>query len=56
MTTLMRLTAILFVHRALFEMEHLNDEDYEKVADHYFSVISYFNSLKEVGKTDALSI
>lgn len=54
MTTQMRLTAILFVHRALFEMEHLNDEDYEKVADNYFSVISYFNSLKEVGKTDAL--
>ena len=54
MTTQMRLTAILFVHRALFEMVHLNDEDYEKVADNYFSVISYFNSLKEVGKTDAL--
>lgn len=54
MTTQMRLTAILFVHRALFEIEHLNDKDYEKVADNYFSVISYFNSLKEVGKTDAL--
>ena len=54
MTTQMRLTAILFVHRALFEMEHNKDNDYEKVADNYYSVISYFNSLKEVGKTDAL--
>lgn len=54
MTTQMRLTAILFVHRALFELEYLNNKDYEKVADNYYSVISYFNSLKEVGKTDAL--
>ena len=54
MTTQMRLTAILFVHRALFEIEHLHDKDYEAVADNYYSVISYFNSLKEVGKTDAL--
>lgn len=53
MTTQMRLAAILFVHRALFEMEHIHDEGYERVADNYFSVISYFNSLKEVGKTDA---
>ena len=54
MTTQMRLAAILFVHRALFEIEHLHDKDYEAVADNYYSVISYFNSLKEVGKTDAL--
>lgn len=54
MTAQMRLTAILFVHRALFEIDHLEDAEYEKVANNYFSVISYFNSLKEVGKTDAL--
>lgn len=54
MTTQMRLTAILFVHRALFEIEHMHEKDYEAVADNYYSVISYFNSLKEVGKTDAL--
>lgn len=54
MTTQMRLAAILFVHRALFEIAHIEDYDYERVADNYFSVISYFNSLKEVGKTDAL--
>ena len=56
MTTQIRLAAILFVHRAIFELEHidsLNDEDFIKAADYYYSVISYFNSLKEVGKTDA---
>lgn len=54
MTTQMRLTAIIFVHRALFEIGYINHPNYEIVADNYFSVISYFNSLKEVGKTDAL--
>ncbi|MGE4283831.1 MAG: helicase-related protein [Clostridia bacterium] len=56
MTTQMRLAAILFVHRAIFEKENLaklNDEDFIKAADYYFTTISYFNSLKEVGKTDA---
>ena len=54
MTTQMRLSAILFVHRALFEIGHQDEKDFEKVADNYYSIISYFNSLKEVGKTDAL--
>lgn len=53
----LRLAAILFVHRAKFEKEHwqegINDDDYNKAADNYYSIISYFNSLKEVGKTDA---
>lgn len=52
----MRLAAILFVHRAIFEKEHLQDlhkADYIEAADYYYSIISYFNSLKEVGKTDA---
>lgn len=56
MTTQIRLAAILFVHRALFEQSHLsvlNNDDYIKAADYYYSIISYFNSLKEVGKTDA---
>lgn len=56
MTTQIRLAAILFVHRALFELENadkLNDPDFKKAADYYYTVISYFNSLKEVGKTDA---
>lgn len=56
MTTQMRLAAIIFVHRAIFEKENLdnlNNEEFIKTADYYFSTISYFNSLKEVGKTDA---
>ena len=56
MTTQIRLAAILFVHRALFEHQNyelINDKDFIKAADYYYTVISYFNSLKEVGKTDA---
>ena len=53
MTTQMRLAAILLVHRAIFEYKHSNDTGFEHVADFYYSVISYFNSLKELGKTDA---
>jgi hypothetical protein len=56
MTTQMRLAAMFFVHRALFEKDHLNelgDEAFVKAADYYYSLISYFNSLREVGKTDA---
>lgn len=56
MTTQIRLAAILFVHRALFELSNknnLNDESFKKASDYYYTVISYFNSLKEVGKTDA---
>ena len=57
MLTQIKLASILFVHRAIFEQDYWekgnNDDVYSFVADHYFSVISYFNSLKEVGKTDA---
>lgn len=56
MTTQLRLAAILFVHRALFELEHidqLKEDKFVKAADYYYTIISYFNSLKEVGKTDA---
>lgn len=53
----LQLAAILFVHRAKFEAEHWidgkNDEEYSKAADNYFSILSYFNSLREVGKTDS---
>lgn len=56
MTTQMRLIATMFVHRALFEKEHsshLGDPDVQEAMDFYHSIIDYFNSLKEVGKTDA---
>lgn len=56
MTTQMRLIATMFVHRALFEKDHadrLANKDVEKTMDFYHSIIAYFNSLKEVGKTDA---
>ena len=58
MTTQMRLAAILFVHRALYELKNKallesNDKSFIEAADYYYSIISYFNSLKEVGKTDA---
>lgn len=58
MTTQMRLAAIIFVHRALYELMNKElldnrDEAFIKAADYYYSTISYFNSLKEVGKTDA---
>ena len=56
MTTQMRIVATLFVHRALFEKEyssHLSDDNVKEAMDYYHSIIDYFNSLKEVGKTDA---
>lgn len=56
MTTQMRLIATMFVHRALFEKEYaqsLNDKKVQEAMDYYHSIIDYFNSLKEVGKTDA---
>jgi hypothetical protein len=58
----MRLVAICLTHRAIFQLEQLEDKhpidfDYSKEAiraiDFYHSVISYFNSLKEVGKTES---
>lgn len=58
MTTQMRLAAILFVHRAIYELKNKTllakkDRSFIEAADYYYSTISYFNSLKEVGKTDA---
>lgn len=56
MTTQIRLAAILFIHRAIFEFNNLDklfDKDFVKAANYYYTTISYFNSLKEVGKTDA---
>ncbi len=58
----MRLAAILMTHRAIFELRGIANnspiefEKYgqiEKAMDYYHTIISYFNSLKEVGKTQS---
>lgn len=59
----MRLTAIIMTHRAIFELQELSDKnpiefnsynkEFERVMDFYHTTISYFNSLKEVGKTQS---
>lgn len=58
----MRLAAIIMTHRAVFELEELGDkspidfgafDEFHQVMDYYHTIISYFNSLKEVGKTQS---
>lgn len=58
----MRLAAIIMTHRAMFELKELGKKhpidfesykDFEKAMDYYHTTISYFNSLKEVGKTQS---
>lgn len=58
----MRLAAILMTHRAMFELSSLklngpldftSYKDFEKTMDYYHTIVSYFNSLKEVGKTES---
>jgi hypothetical protein len=58
----MRLAAIIMTHRAIFELKELGEkhpiefdsyQDFEKAMDYYHTTISYFNSLKEIGKTQS---
>lgn len=59
----MRLSAILMTHRVIFELKELGnhhpinfeeyDKEFIKAMDYYHTIISYFNSLKEVGKTQS---
>jgi len=59
----MRLSAILMVHRAIFESAGLGkdgfplitpyQDDLVKTMDNYHTMLTYFNSLKEVGKTES---
>lgn len=56
----LRLTAVCLVHRAIFESKlsvSYPDGNYPddawKALDSYHTVLSYFNSLKELGKTDS---
>ncbi|HTN45850.1 MAG TPA: helicase-related protein [Flavipsychrobacter sp.] len=59
----LRLAAILFTHRAVFEAQQLGSgyatdptqysEEFTKAIDYYHTVLTYFNSLREVGKTES---
>lgn len=58
----MRLAAILMSHRSIFELRQLdkkspidydNYNSFEKAINYYHTILSYFNSLKEVGKTQS---
>ncbi len=58
----MRLAAILMTHRAVFELQELKNNNpidfdsykgFEKAMDYYHTILSYFNSVKEVGKTQS---
>lgn len=57
----MRIDALCLAHRALFELEfYTNDtinpnftNELTKTQNYYHSVVSYFNSVKEVGRTQA---
>ncbi|WP_430399094.1 helicase-related protein [Flavobacterium sp.] len=57
----MRIDALCLAHRALFELEYHKDDtitpnftdELEKTQDYYHSVVSYFNSVKEVGRTQS---
>ena len=57
----MRIDALCLAHRALFELEHHpNDtitpnftDELARAQNYYHSVVSYFNSVKEVGRTQA---
>lgn len=58
----MRLAAIIMTHRAIFELKELGEKhpidfdsypEFQKAMDYYHTTISYFNSLREVGKTQS---
>jgi superfamily II DNA/RNA helicase len=58
----MRLAAIIMTHRTVFELERLGTnhpidfdsyKGFEKAMDYYHTILSYFNSVKEVGKTQS---
>lgn len=59
----LRVASICLAHRVKFINEHFSDSEifdniskydaFKKVLDYYHTVLSYFNSLKEVGKTQS---
>jgi hypothetical protein len=59
----LRMAAILFTHRAVFEAQQLGvgystdsaqyNNEFINAIDYYHTVLTYFNSLREVGKTES---
>lgn len=58
----MRIASIILVHRAVFEVQTRQTEwyrttsedlEFERAMDYYHTIVSYFNSLREVGKTSS---
>jgi hypothetical protein len=59
----LRLAAIIFTHRAVFEVQQLGagysteptqySKELTNAIDYYHTVLTYFNSLREVGKTES---
>lgn len=59
----MRLAAVMMTHRAIFELKKIGgghptdansyNKDVIKALDFYYPIVSYFNSLREVGKTES---
>lgn len=52
----LRLASCFLAHRAIFERDNyvqLPNDDFQKAVDYYFTLVSYFNSMKDVGTTDA---
>jgi hypothetical protein len=57
----MRIDALCLAHRALFELEHHKSDtitpnytnELARAQNYYHTVVSYFNSVKEVGRTQA---
>ena len=57
----MRIDALCLAHRALFELEHHKSDtitpnftnELVRAQNYYHTVVSYFNSVKEVGRTQA---
>lgn len=60
----MRLIAIMMTHRALFEIKHLEEDalpfdsssyskELKKAMNYYHTIVSYFGSLRAVGKTES---
>ena len=58
MYTQLRLASCCLAHRALFERDNYNEliannKEFIKACDYYYSLVGYYNSIKDVGTTDS---